>query len=561
MVRNFQALLLLFCLQVTASAQVLSNQRVTSTLSHQSIGLDETATLTITVRGANDVLDVSTPNVRPGGLQIVSVGRNFSMTSVNGVTETATQFNFLLTPLEKGRFVIDPVTVTANGVSHTTQSHRLEVTDAMSYSRNQPNTPANPWGINPQVSRFPGFTPPELPESDDIILEAELQPEVVYKHEASVHSLRLLAAVRLLRDPRYTPINPTGLIAVPMPQENSQEYRDGRGYAVTEAKTAFFPLTEGEYQFPPTEIDFSSGFFGQSQRLATQPITLKVLPLPTEGRPNSFTGAVGEEFEISAGLSRDEVEAGQTVELKVDTRGKGNLDLVPYPYLPNWEGVEKKQADGKSKVEVQDGAVISERSYVFRLKVKEPGTYQLDNIALAYFRPSQERYEVLKATPLTLTVLPSTGGEAELDENISTQLSEGERPAESPGQTLKTSGHINTSHFALSGLLAFLGLILAGSSLKRDRFLWSAGKWRTWSQPKSLGELELALSELAGGPDRLAREAELLEAGWKSAEISGFEALKTELASARYRGRGEESVDLKKLLQSYQDLLKQVKRK
>lgn len=546
------------------SAQVLGNGRVSSTLSHDQIGLDETATLSVTVKGVNDVMDVSTPTVRPStGLQIMPVGRQFSMSTINGVTETSTQFNFLLTPLEKGRYVIDPVTVSVNGVDHETTSHRLEVTDALGRGRNPVNTPTNPWSTSTQ--RSPSFTipgdsvDPFRNRAKDILLESELEPKLVYKHEPAIYNLRLLTAVRLMRDPRYAPILPTGLVSVSFPQENSQEYRDGRGYAVTEAKTAFFPLTEGEYDFPASQIMISTGLFGRDQTLSTEPQKLIVMPLPIEGQPASFTGAVGEYFEISASVDKKEVTAGETIELKIAAYGEGNLELVPYPHLPNWQGVEKKQADGVSNVEAKDDRITSTRTYIFRLKMKEPGTYDLSDIALAYFRPAEERYEVVKASPITVEVKPGTPSAVEEGQSSSDtpELPESDRPQEQEGAGVAAAGRVSLKHLAGLTALALLGLALglAKPGLKGPKLSWG----RT-GKPKDLAGLEKAMASVAPGADRLAREEQLSTLGWSQADIDDFENLKSRVGALRY-GAGESGESgFGDLADSFQSLLRKAKK-
>ena len=503
-------------------------------------------------------MDVSTPTVRPAtGLQVMPVGRQFSMSTINGVTETSTQFNFLLTPLEKGRYVIDPVTVSVNGVDHQTTSHRLEVTDAL--GRGRTTNPTNPWSST--TRRSPSFTipgdtvDPFRNRGKDILLESELEPKIVYKHEPAIYNLRLLTAVRLMRDPRYAPILPTGLVSVPFPQENSQEYRDGRGYAVTEAKTAFFPLTEGQYEFPASQIMISTGIFGRDQTLSTEPQSLIVMPLPTEGQPASFTGAVGEYFEISASVDKKEITAGETIELKVAAYGEGNLELVPYPHLPDWQGVEKKQGDGSSHVDAKEGRISSTRTYVFRLKIKEPGTYDLNDIALAYFRPAEERYEVVKAPPIQVVVNPGKPGATEdgptgIEEQ---ELPESERPQTEEGATTQVAGRVSLKHLAGLAALALLGLVLglAKPGLKGPKLSWG----RT-GKPRDLAGLESAMASLAQGSDRLAREEQLSTKGWSQADIEDFEKLKSRIGALRYGAGTSDESGFGDLADSFQSLVR-----
>ena len=389
----------------------------------------------------------------------------------------------------------------------------------------------------------------------DILLESELEPKIVYKHEPAIYNLRLLTAVRLMRDPRYAPILPTGLVSVPFPQENSQEYRDGRGYAVTEAKTAFFPLTEGQYEFPASQIMISTGIFGRDQTLSTEPQSLIVMPLPTEGQPSSFTGAVGEYFEISASVDKKEITAGETIELKIAAYGEGNLELVPYPHIPDWQGVEKKQGDGTSHVDAKDGRISSTRTYIFRLKIKEPGTYDLNDIALAYFRPAEERYEVVKAPPIQVVVNPGKPGATEdgpagVEEQ---ELPESERPQTEEGATTQVAGRVSLKHLAGLTALALLGLALglARPGLKGPKLSWS----RT-GKPKDLAGLETALAFVAPGADRLAREEQLSAKGWSEADIEDYEKLKSRIGSLRYGAGSSDESSFGDLADSFQSLVR-----
>ena len=528
-----ERLILLFLFLAALATAQTGDDKVTAQLSHQSIGMGESAVLSISINGASDVLDVPTPAARPDfGLQIQPIGREISMTSINGVSQTSSKFNFLITPLKKGRYVIDGVTVTVNGVDYTTLTQRLEVTDGLG-SNPQPQT--NPWS-NPV---FPNPSQPRLsqsPRGEDVLLEADLEPKRVYKHQATVYTLRLLAAVRLFRDPRYNPISPTGFLALPFNEQNSsQTQRDGRNYAVTEAKTAFFPLTEGEYIFPPSEVELNfGGFFGRSQRLSTQPKVVEVLPLPTEGQPVSFTGAVGEEFQIKAHLNRNQAQAGQTVELKVDVEGDGHLGLVPYPYLPDWEGLSKRQTDGDTSTEIRSGQVKSQRTYVFRLKLKEPGSYKLDDIALAYFRPSVERYEVVKAPPIELQVSPGEAPADEAEAGKTLKNSESEKPMENPGPMVPVSSHISDSFFMGCFLIGIMGVVLSLSGGDGGKGL-RLPAWSQLGKPKDMAQLEKALVTLAPGHDSISRSVHLEGQNWTPQRIERYEELRRKVSAQRYR--------------------------
>jgi hypothetical protein len=62
------------------------------------------------------------------------------------------------------------------------------------------------------------------------------------------------------------------------------------------------------------------------------PLTLKILPLPQEGRPPSFNGAVGR-FNVRADVTPGSSAVGSTLRLTLYIEGDGNLDLFDAPRL------------------------------------------------------------------------------------------------------------------------------------------------------------------------------------------------------------------------------------
>lgn len=557
--RRLSICLLFMLFLVPAAAQPSGADRVSASLSSNKIGLDETAILTVRIQGVGDIVDISPPTATPRGLQITTIGRQYSMSNINGVTQASSDFNFLITPTAKGRFVIDDITVNVGASTVTTPSLRLEVTDAVGSGSSYTYQPPNPWGVpNHHRGNTTAYRePPSQP--DDVLLEAEIEPSTVYEHQPVYYSMRLLTAVRLLGDPHYNPMDPTGFVAVRFPQENFETQREGRAYAASQVQTAYYPLTEGTYTIEPIQMQLRAGLFGQSKVLTTEAKTVKVLPLPKEGRPVSYTGAVGEQFELAAYIDRTSLKAGQTAELRVEVRGDGHLDLVPYPFLPNWEGVEKRQLASQGSTEVVGNrAIESKKIYKFRLKIKSPGTYQLNGIALSYFRPSEERYETLKAQDLTITVEP--GQAAALDAEDPQNLPSEERPTESPGSTAPIKTRVPSSFLGLSALLGVVGFLLslaAGPVFHGKRPSFSRSRT---VRPTNLEQLDQALAGMAPGHDSISRAEELLRRGYSPDQIARFERLKTRVSSARFGNAHGSGNVFEDLLMEFNSLSKELKR-
>ena len=76
-----------------------------------------------------------------------------------------------------------------------------------------------------------------------------------------------------------------------------------------------------------------------------------MLPLPEEGRPHDFNGAVGQ-FTVTARLEPAEVPAGEAAMLHVEVSGTSNIKAAPPPKLPDWPGVRvyppSEEAEGSA---------------------------------------------------------------------------------------------------------------------------------------------------------------------------------------------------------------------
>lgn len=564
-----RALLLVLLLCLGAWAQSGGGQ-VTASLSSDSIALDETATLTLSITGLSGDVDIPLPESRDGGLQFDYAGQRSSTTYMNGQISSSTELDYRVTPVRKGRHLIEEITGNVGGTPFTAKTLRLEVTEAgtgtgQSRSANSNPwssginglNPTNPWAINPANPwAQPAFPEPE-PE-EDAQLEAVVEPATVYKHQPVFYNLRLLVTGHLLSDPRYNPIAPTGFLRVAFPQENSQEERNGHLYNVMSVKTAYFPLSEGEYTFDPSQVAISGGFFSLPQTLTTEPRTVKVLPLPSEGRPQSFTGAVGSQFEIQAQLKSAQISLGGNTELQVSVKGDGHLDLVPYPFLPQWAGLEKKQMSSPSTTRVENGAIASSRTYNFRLKPTKEGTYTLSGIALAYFNPSEERYEVVKAPDLTLRVEPNRNADPSRPSGDS-DVDDSERPCPSPGPSSGRLPELPTIPMAASAVLLLSGAILARPRRRSSGTRRQSGK-SVAAKHKTLAEFMSALETLAPDSDSSARENSLLAKGWSPESIARYENLKRSAGRALFGGGEPNPGVLEDLNKELGALLKEAKR-
>jgi hypothetical protein len=130
----------------------------------------------------------------------------------------------------------------------------------------------------------------------------------------------------------------------------SIEYiRDSWLTAISAPRAGDFPLqaTRDTYwtkTAPATMPDDPFGpLFGRPSQLMHKDIlsnklVMHILPLPDEGMPTSFTGAIGK-FQVSGTATPDSVSVGDPVTIRFTVTGTGNFDYVRAPALasdPAW---------------------------------------------------------------------------------------------------------------------------------------------------------------------------------------------------------------------------------
>lgn len=143
----------------------------------------------------------------------------------------------------------------------------------------------------------------------------------------------------------------------------------------------------------------SVGFFSHSQSHPRQqrlaPFTLKVQPLPAEGRPANFSGAVGI-FRLAGKLSKSVVRPGDIVTLSLELAGQGWLNNACMPQPPASPLFKSYPAKETSR---SDMRVTTEQTLI----PQTTNATEVASVAFNFFNPASGRYEESAAGPFRLT--------------------------------------------------------------------------------------------------------------------------------------------------------------
>ncbi|MFM1872345.1 MAG: hypothetical protein RL398_1767 [Planctomycetota bacterium] len=137
-----------------------------------------------------------------------------------------------------------------------------------------------------------------------------------------------------------------------------------------------------------------------------KPIELEVLPIPEQGRPDPYFGAVGR-FTLEAAADRTDLKVGESVQLTLTVRGTGNLEFLAFPELADLPGFHRL---GR-----KDDARTAERAAVtYDLTPLSADVTSIPAIAWNYFdtTPGVEKFVAVSTAPIPLRVSPLPAGES-----------------------------------------------------------------------------------------------------------------------------------------------------
>ncbi len=156
--------------------------------------------------------------------------------------------------------------------------------------------------------------------------------------------------------------------------------------------------------------------------------TYQVRPLPEEGRPSGFTGAVGR-FAVAVKASPTEVDAFAPIALEVRVTGQGFLeDLKPAA----WTEVESLTRDFDVSTDVDSGKVDGSAK-VFRqvIRPRSEKVKSIPALPFPFFDPALGKYQVALSQPIPITVraVKTVGGDEAIRAPTATEPALRSQPA------------------------------------------------------------------------------------------------------------------------------------
>lgn len=213
-----------------------------------------------------------------------------------------------------------------------------------------------------------------------------------------------------------------------------------------------FSLLDDDPFFPPS---FLGGAGWVTVVARSKELQFDVRPLPDEGRPADFTGAVGD-FEITGALDRTTAVADDDiVKLTVTVEGRGDAASLPKPALPLPDGVRLlEEPRSESARRVDRNQLVSTKRFEYLLRAGKPGRVEFPPLSYSVFNPAEGRYEVIRSAPLALEVAANTGRQ---DALVAASTAGTRTPAQAAADAGTTVTNENELRYIREGAMTVVG--------------------------------------------------------------------------------------------------------
>ena len=339
------------------------------------------------------------------GFNVVG-GPNQSISNswVNGKRSYSKTYSYFLAPKTQGKFIINQATIEIDDQIYKTISLNIAVTAAVTKPKDGNNA--------------------DYLASENVHLIAEVSKTNPYLNEAItvVYKLYVSNDVSITRswqeidNPKFEDFWSQN-IADKGKQQIFEGTFKGKPYRyVILRKVVLYPQKTGALIIEPLTLDIpidvqgnSRDIFGRrrmtrvNRTISAGKRTITVKPLPIEGKPDNFSGAVGA-FHFNVSTNKSTLDANEALELKIRVKGTGNLKLFNLPSLnlPSSLEVYEPVRDNKIAVNIKGMNGFINDTYTVIPQYK--GSYPIRPISFSYFNPPSKSYKTVSSDEIIIQV-------------------------------------------------------------------------------------------------------------------------------------------------------------
>ena len=358
------------------------------------------------------------------GFNVVG-GPNQSISNswINGKRSYSKTYSYFLAPKSQGTFSINQATIEIDDQIYKTTPLKIIITEAVSKPKDGNSAD--------YVASENVHLIAEVSKSNPFLNEAIV---IVYKLYVS-NDVSITRSWQELDTPKFQDFW-SQYIEEKGEQQIYETTYEGKPYRyVILKKAVLYPQKTGELTIEPLTLDVpidvqgnTRDIFGRrrmtrvNRTISAGKRIINVKPLPTEGRPDDFSGAVGN-FNFSVSVNKTMLDANEALELKIRTKGVGNLKLFNLPSLTLPSSLEVYEPVRDNKVAINIKGMNGFISDTYTIIPQYKGSYPIRPISFSYFDVTSAKYKTIISDEIVVKVQngPVPNQLTEVNKSLSTE--------------------------------------------------------------------------------------------------------------------------------------------
>jgi len=312
-------------------------------------------------------------------------------------------YSYFLAPKKMGTFTINTAKIEVDGVAYTTKPITVKVTKAQEKPED-PNDPDYILQENIHLVTEVSKSSPYLNEPITVVYKLYVAPRTGISNYREIESPKFDGFWSQSLDDKGVKIK-NGTY-------KGEDYR-----FVTLRKTVLYPQKTGKLTIEPISLDitlevptnrrdiFGNRITTQAHRtISASTRTVDVKALPENGKPDNFTGAVGD-FKFNVTASKNSLNATESLQAKILVSGKGNLKLFELPKLKTPSTLEVYEPEHQENVRTYSGGMQGSISDSYTIIPQYKGKFPIPSVSFSYFDLKTETYKQITSEDIVINVI------------------------------------------------------------------------------------------------------------------------------------------------------------
>ena len=395
---------LLFLVLILKSFVINAQTVFTASVNKNKVGVNEQFSLTFTVNDSGEKFQAP---IFSDFTVLSGPSTSSSTTIINGKVSKENSYTYYLRAKKVGLFTIGSASIRVNGKQYRSSTTSIQVLKS---------TPKNSTKNTPLAKA-----------KENVFLELELSNPNPYVGEQIIATYNLyfnqdIRNPEPLEMPTYNGFWHEDFdLGDNYPVKNIQ--KNGKLFQVAILKkSVLIPQRSGTLDISSMDLDVpvaiptnQRDFFGRTRSRMVNIIcssgnkTLNVKPLPSNGKPSNFSGAVGE-FQFTTKLDRDSIQTNESATLSMRVSGSGNLRMIDLPVFDIPNNLEAYDPKFTESIKLKEFGLKGFKRVEYLLIPRNRGTYKVNSGSFNYFNPKTKKYVTVDRPSYNLTVEGGVNG-------------------------------------------------------------------------------------------------------------------------------------------------------